>query len=80
LAFSALIGSAEFGPGTEDSARVDHERLPCTTTTTLAAIQHITMPHIDEHLNGIREEFDRLNHELDETRKQRDEYITKCTS
>ena len=62
------------------TARVDHERLPCTTTTTLAAIQHITMPHIDEHLKGIRDEFDRLNHELDETRKQRDEYITKCTS
>jgi len=57
------------------------ERLSRTaSTTTLAGIQHITMPHIDEHLKGIKDDFDRLNHELDETRRQRDEYITKCTS
>jgi len=37
-------------------------------------------PHLDEYLKGIKDEFDRLNHELDETRKQRDEFKTKCKS
>jgi hypothetical protein len=44
--------------------------------------QHLTglpTPQLDGYLKGIRDEFDRLNYELEETRKQRDEYITKCT-
>jgi len=50
------------------------------------ASQHLTgtqltsTPHLDGYLKGIRDEFDRLNHELEETRKQRDEFMTKCTS
>jgi hypothetical protein len=35
-------------------------------------------PQLDGYLKGIRDEFDRLNYELEETRKQRDEYVTKC--
>ena len=52
----------------------------------LMASQHLTgtqltsTPHLDGYLKGIRDEFDRLNHELEETRKQRDEFMTKCTS
>jgi len=47
----------------------------------LTGTQHTTStPHLDGYLKGIKDEFDRLNRELDETRKQRDEYITKCTS
>jgi len=42
--------------------------------------QHNPRPHLDGYLKGIKDEFDRLKHELDETRKQRDEYIAKCTS
>ena len=42
--------------------------------------QHASTPHLDGYIKGIRDEFDRLNCELDETRRQRDEYITKCTS
>jgi len=46
----------------------------------LTGTQQTSTPHLDGYLKGIRDEFDRLNHELDETRKQRDEYMTKCTS
>jgi len=48
----------------------------------MASTRHPTgssTPPLDEYLKGIRNEFDRLNQELDETRKQRDEYIIKCT-
>ena len=41
--------------------------------------QHTSSPHLDGYLKGIKDEFDRLNHELDQTRKQRDEFMTKCT-
>jgi hypothetical protein len=41
-------------------------------------LQQATTPHLDGYLKGIRDEFDRLNYELDETRRQRDEYKTKC--
>ena len=45
----------------------------------LTGNQCTSSPHLDGYLKGIRDEFDRLNRELDETRKQRDEYIAKCT-
>jgi hypothetical protein len=39
----------------------------------------LSTPQLDGYLKGIRDEFDRLNYELEEMRKQRDEYVTKCT-
>ena len=44
----------------------------------LTGTQYTSSSHLDEYLKGIKDEFNRLNYELDETRKQRDEYITKC--
>ena len=46
----------------------------------LTGNQRATSTHLDGHLKGIMDEFDRLNHELDETRKQRDQYMSKCAS
>ena len=35
-------------------------------------------PQLDAYLSGIREEFDRLNKELDQAKNQRDEYQQNC--
>ena len=35
--------------------------------------------HLDVHFNAIRQKFDRLIQELDESRNERDEYKRNCT-
>ena len=47
-------------------------------TTTMTS-QLTPDSHLDGYLNGIRQEFTRLNQELEEARNQREEYKRNCT-
>ena len=57
---------------------VSNPAATCRVSTTTMTSLHTPDYHLDAYLDGIKQQFIRLNQELDEARNQRDEYKINC--